>query len=92
MRRSAGETFSVDGVLRYLVLRTGRIVLWWLTAEYMIHAMYMHAIQANESYLESLPPWALGMPPPPCRIIMEGLKYRSQLGHFRPLSGYKGCE
>ncbi|XP_059929934.1 protein-cysteine N-palmitoyltransferase HHAT isoform X1 [Gadus macrocephalus] len=60
MRRSAGETFSVDGVLRYLVLRTGRIALWWLTAEYMIHAMYMHAIQANESYLESLPPWALG--------------------------------
>ncbi|CAL8298298.1 unnamed protein product [Merluccius merluccius] len=60
MRRSAEESVDADGVFRYAALRTGRIALWWLTAECMIHAMYMHAIQANETYLDSLPPWALG--------------------------------
>ena len=44
----------------YLVLRAGRICLWWFIAEYMIHVMYMHSIQANETYLQILPPWALG--------------------------------
>uniref|UniRef100_A0A3P8ULD8 Hedgehog acyltransferase n=1 Tax=Cynoglossus semilaevis TaxID=244447 RepID=A0A3P8ULD8_CYNSE len=46
--------------LHYLLLRSGRIILWWCTAEYMIHVMYMHCIQSNETYLEILPPWALG--------------------------------
>ncbi|XP_062319464.1 protein-cysteine N-palmitoyltransferase HHAT isoform X1 [Osmerus eperlanus] len=43
-----------------LLAKAGRIVVWWLTAEYMIHFMYMHSIQTNETYLEILPPWALG--------------------------------
>uniref|UniRef100_A0A3Q3WC76 Uncharacterized protein n=1 Tax=Mola mola TaxID=94237 RepID=A0A3Q3WC76_MOLML len=46
--------------LRYLVLRSGRIILWWCLAEFMIHVMYMHSIQSTETYLEILPPWALG--------------------------------
>ncbi|TRZ02234.1 hypothetical protein DNTS_017577 [Danionella cerebrum] len=37
-----------------------RLCLWWCLAEFMIHYMYMHAIQSNETYLEMLPPWALG--------------------------------
>ncbi|XP_061646387.1 protein-cysteine N-palmitoyltransferase HHAT isoform X2 [Phyllopteryx taeniolatus] len=45
---------------RYLLLRSARILMWWCIAEYMIHAMYMHAIQSNETYLEILPTWALG--------------------------------
>ncbi|XP_057704735.1 protein-cysteine N-palmitoyltransferase HHAT isoform X2 [Corythoichthys intestinalis] len=44
----------------YLLLRAARILAWWCIAEYMIHTMYMHAIQSNETYLEILPPWALG--------------------------------
>lgn len=40
--------------------KAGRVLLWWLIAEYMIHTMYMHCIQANQTYLEMLPPWALG--------------------------------
>ncbi|KAJ3610919.1 hypothetical protein NHX12_023009 [Muraenolepis orangiensis] len=60
MRRSAGERFAADAALRHVALRAGRIALWWLTAECMIHTMYMHSIQANETYLDSLPPWALG--------------------------------
>jgi len=63
MQRSAGQSFNMNSVFRVIVLRTSRIVLWWLMAEYMIHTMYMHSIQANETYLERLPPWALGMPP-----------------------------
>uniref|UniRef100_A0A8C3AS42 Hedgehog acyltransferase n=1 Tax=Cyclopterus lumpus TaxID=8103 RepID=A0A8C3AS42_CYCLU len=47
-------------VFSYLVLRVGRIILWWCIAEYLIHVMYMHSIQSNETYLEILPPWALG--------------------------------
>ncbi|XP_070981208.1 protein-cysteine N-palmitoyltransferase HHAT isoform X1 [Oncorhynchus clarkii lewisi] len=43
-----------------LLANAGRICVWWLIAEYMIHLMYMHTIQANETYLEILPPWALG--------------------------------
>ncbi|KAJ8384776.1 hypothetical protein AAFF_G00198620 [Aldrovandia affinis] len=37
-----------------------RICAWWGLAETMIHLMYMHAIQSNETYLHILPPWALG--------------------------------
>ncbi|KAK2878751.1 hypothetical protein Q8A67_019542 [Cirrhinus molitorella] len=37
-----------------------RVFVWWCLAEFMIHFMYMHAIQSNETYLEMLPPWALG--------------------------------
>lgn len=47
-------------VCRWLVLRFGRILLWWTIAEFMIHAMFMHSIQSHETYLEMLPPWALG--------------------------------
>lgn len=37
-----------------------RVFVWWCLAEFMIHFMYMHAIQSNETYLEMLPHWALG--------------------------------
>ncbi|XP_034040153.1 protein-cysteine N-palmitoyltransferase HHAT isoform X2 [Thalassophryne amazonica] len=60
MQRSAENNARNKASLIYLVLRAGRIFLWWLTAEYMIHVMYMHSIQTNETYLEILPPWALG--------------------------------
>ncbi|XP_068183283.1 protein-cysteine N-palmitoyltransferase HHAT [Antennarius striatus] len=59
MRRPA-EANADQSALWYLVFRSGRIVLWWCIAEYMIHVMYMHSIQSNETYLEILPPWALG--------------------------------
>ncbi|KAL0170055.1 hypothetical protein M9458_034651, partial [Cirrhinus mrigala] len=36
-----------------------RVFVWWCLAEFMIHFMYMHAIQSNETYMEMLPPWAL---------------------------------
>uniref|UniRef100_A0A3B5AVZ5 Hedgehog acyltransferase n=1 Tax=Stegastes partitus TaxID=144197 RepID=A0A3B5AVZ5_9TELE len=49
-----------ESALSYVVLRSGRIILWWCIAEYMIHVMYMHCIQTNETYIEILPPWALG--------------------------------
>uniref|UniRef100_A0A3P9N2Z0 Hedgehog acyltransferase n=1 Tax=Poecilia reticulata TaxID=8081 RepID=A0A3P9N2Z0_POERE len=39
---------------------SARVILWWILAEYMIHVMYMHSIHSNETYVEMLPPWALG--------------------------------
>ncbi|KAG7512906.1 hypothetical protein JOB18_042782 [Solea senegalensis] len=54
------ESDRRESAFRYLVFRSGRIILWWCIAEYMIHVMYMHTIQSNETYLEILPPWALG--------------------------------
>lgn len=60
MQRPAEESGRQTSALHYLLLRSGRIILWWCTAEYMIHVMYMHCIQSNETYLEILPPWALG--------------------------------
>lgn len=60
MQRPVEVTDSDRSVLRYVALRSGRIALWWCVAEYMIHVMYMHSIQSNETYLEILPPWALG--------------------------------
>ncbi|KAI4875902.1 hypothetical protein NFI96_021478, partial [Prochilodus magdalenae] len=40
--------------------RIVRVCVWWFLAELMIHLMYMHAIQNNETYLNILSPWALG--------------------------------
>ncbi|KAJ4948316.1 hypothetical protein JOQ06_019852 [Pogonophryne albipinna] len=60
MQRPAEECDGDTSGVIYLVLRSGRIILWWCLAEYMIHVMYMHSIQSNETYLEILPPWALG--------------------------------
>lgn len=60
MRRPAEQGDRDGSAFRYLVLRSGRIILWWSIAEYMIHVMYMHSIQSNETYLEILHPWALG--------------------------------
>ena len=60
MRRPAEECDRDEPAFSYLVLRSGRIMLWWCIAEYMIHVMYMHSIQSNETYLEILPPWAFG--------------------------------
>ncbi|XP_053730798.1 protein-cysteine N-palmitoyltransferase HHAT isoform X2 [Synchiropus splendidus] len=57
MQRPAAETKS--GVT-FLLLRAARLLLWWCIAECMIHVMYMHAIQSSQTYLEMLPPWALG--------------------------------
>ncbi|XP_054654434.1 protein-cysteine N-palmitoyltransferase HHAT isoform X1 [Dunckerocampus dactyliophorus] len=60
MQRPAEESDRHKFGFRYLLLRSGRILMWWCIAEYMIHVMYMHSIQSNETYLEILPPWALG--------------------------------
>ncbi|KAM9727977.1 protein-cysteine N-palmitoyltransferase HHAT [Menidia menidia] len=60
MQRFAEEGNKDESALRYLLLRSGRIILWWCIAEFMIHSMYMHSIQSNETYIEILPPWALG--------------------------------
>lgn len=60
MQRPAEASDGDTSALSYVALRSGRIVAWWCLAEYMIHVMYMHAIQSNETYLEILPPWALG--------------------------------
>uniref|UniRef100_A0A8D3B5A3 Protein-cysteine N-palmitoyltransferase HHAT n=1 Tax=Scophthalmus maximus TaxID=52904 RepID=A0A8D3B5A3_SCOMX len=60
MCRSGEESDKDQSLLSYLVLRSGRIILWWCIAEFMIHLMYMHSIQSNETYLKILPPWALG--------------------------------
>ncbi|XP_028279280.1 protein-cysteine N-palmitoyltransferase HHAT [Parambassis ranga] len=60
MQRSAEGSDREESTLCYLLLRSVRIVLWWCLAEYMIHVMYMHSIQSNETYIEILPPWALG--------------------------------
>ncbi|KAM9803752.1 protein-cysteine N-palmitoyltransferase HHAT [Neosynchiropus ocellatus] len=60
MQRPAAETDPATSGLMFLLLRSTRLLLWWCIAESMIHVMYMHAIQANETYLELLPPWALG--------------------------------
>ncbi|XP_055018891.1 protein-cysteine N-palmitoyltransferase HHAT [Boleophthalmus pectinirostris] len=60
IKRPAEDLGRDGAVYKFLILRTLRIVLWWGIAEYMVHAMYMHSIQSNETYLEILPPWALG--------------------------------
>ncbi|XP_041866897.1 protein-cysteine N-palmitoyltransferase HHAT [Melanotaenia boesemani] len=60
MMKSAEEKNRANSGLTYLVLRSGQILLWWSMAEYMIHIMYMHSIQSNETFLDILPPWALG--------------------------------
>lgn len=62
MQRPAEASDGNASALSYVALRSGRIAAWWCLAEYMIHVMYMHAIQSNETYLEILPPWALGTP------------------------------
>lgn len=63
MQRAAEGSDRNGSALRYAVLTSGRILLWWCLAEGLIHAMYMHSIQSNETYLEMLPPWALGESP-----------------------------
>lgn len=60
MQRAAEGSDRNGSALRYVLLTSGRLVLWWCLAECLIHAMYMHSIQSNETYLEMLPPWALG--------------------------------
>ncbi|XP_054874822.1 protein-cysteine N-palmitoyltransferase HHAT isoform X2 [Amphiprion ocellaris] len=60
MRRPAEESDREESALSYFLLRSVRIIVWWCIAEYMIHVMYMHCIQSNETYIEILPPWALG--------------------------------
>lgn len=60
MQRPAEGRDRKGSALRYALLTSGRILLWWCLAESLIHAMYMHSIQSNETYLEMLPPWALG--------------------------------
>ncbi|XP_035388584.1 protein-cysteine N-palmitoyltransferase HHAT isoform X5 [Electrophorus electricus] len=45
---------------QWLLAKLLRVCVWWCLAEFMIHVMYMHAIQNNETYLHILSPWALG--------------------------------
>ncbi|XP_070398600.1 protein-cysteine N-palmitoyltransferase HHAT isoform X2 [Nothobranchius furzeri] len=58
--RMSDEDNREESALSYFLLQSGRIILWWCLAEYMIHTMYIHLIQSNETYIEILPPWALG--------------------------------
>ncbi|XP_041921446.1 protein-cysteine N-palmitoyltransferase HHAT [Alosa sapidissima] len=52
---------GVCGVSAVCVLKSAvRLCVWWCVAETLIHCMHMHSIQGNETYLEILPPWALG--------------------------------
>ncbi|XP_035388582.1 protein-cysteine N-palmitoyltransferase HHAT isoform X3 [Electrophorus electricus] len=44
---------------QWLLAKLLRVCVWWCLAEFMIHVMYMHAIQNNETYLHILSPWAL---------------------------------
>lgn len=60
MQRPAERSDGNGSALRSALLSSGRIILWWGLAECLIHATYMHSIQSNETYLEMLPPWALG--------------------------------
>ncbi|KAM4599620.1 protein-cysteine N-palmitoyltransferase HHAT [Fundulus diaphanus] len=60
MRKSTEESNGGESALGYALVRSGRVLLWWCLAEYMIHVMYMHSIHSNETYMEILPPWALG--------------------------------
>lgn len=60
MQRSTEENNRTTFAFSHLLLRSGRILLWWCLAECLIHFMYMHSIQSNETYIEILPPWALG--------------------------------
>ncbi|XP_028323680.1 protein-cysteine N-palmitoyltransferase HHAT isoform X1 [Gouania willdenowi] len=60
MQRLTSNTSSMASAVCHMVLTSGRIVVWWFIAECMIHLMYMHSIQSNETYIEILPPWALG--------------------------------
>uniref|UniRef100_A0A8C7YTT5 Hedgehog acyltransferase n=1 Tax=Oryzias sinensis TaxID=183150 RepID=A0A8C7YTT5_9TELE len=60
MQRSTEENNRTTFAFSHLALRSGRILLWWCLAECLIHFMYMHSIQSNETYIEILPPWALG--------------------------------
>ncbi|GAA6081231.1 protein-cysteine N-palmitoyltransferase HHAT, partial [Tachysurus ichikawai] len=46
--------------LSVMLGQTLRVCLWWCLAELMIHFMYIHSIQNNETYLVVLPSWALG--------------------------------
>lgn len=70
MQRPAEASDRDKYSLRYLVLRSGRIILWWCLAEFMIHVMYMHSIQSTETYLEILPPWALGKCLSVCNFVL----------------------
>lgn len=70
MQRPTEASGSSRSTLSYVVLRSGRIIAWWCLAEYMIHVMYMHAIQSNETYLEILPPWVLGTPLSVCIFVL----------------------
>lgn len=79
MRRPAEDSDGEEGAFSYMMLRTGRILLWWLIAEYMIHVMYMHSIQTNVTYLEILPPWALGKC---CRVLGSFLKNLSSIDFY----------
>uniref|UniRef100_A0A3B3UXN8 Hedgehog acyltransferase n=1 Tax=Poecilia latipinna TaxID=48699 RepID=A0A3B3UXN8_9TELE len=60
MRKPADENSGQESVFGYVLVRSARVILWWVLAEYMIHVMYMHSIHSNETYIEMLPPWALG--------------------------------
>ncbi|XP_023183114.1 protein-cysteine N-palmitoyltransferase HHAT isoform X3 [Xiphophorus maculatus] len=74
MRKSADENSGEESVFGYVLVRSVRVILWWILAEYMIHVMYMHSIHSNETYIELLPPWALEpeMISAPCLLSASG--------------------
>lgn len=85
MQKPAEESDRHKAGARYLLLRSTRILMWWCIAEYMIHVMYMHAIQSNETYLEILPPWALGECT--CSYLSAG----TSPGFFSPGANRRTC-
>ncbi|XP_067844957.1 protein-cysteine N-palmitoyltransferase HHAT isoform X1 [Heptranchias perlo] len=58
MRRA--ETFVPKTDLFCLLLSGLRIFFWWWLTESMLHLMYIHAIQHQETILESASYWTLG--------------------------------
>ncbi|XP_014907392.1 protein-cysteine N-palmitoyltransferase HHAT isoform X1 [Poecilia latipinna] len=74
MRKPADENSGQESVFGYVLVRSARVILWWVLAEYMIHVMYMHSIHSNETYIEMLPPWALELEviSAPCLLSASG--------------------
>ncbi|KAJ8248569.1 hypothetical protein GJAV_G00243400 [Gymnothorax javanicus] len=58
MQRSGGTVSRRD--VPSLLASAVRICTCWGLAELLIHLMYMHALAGHETYLQFLPPWALG--------------------------------
>lgn len=97
MQGTSGSDASPKLGLLPLLRSAGRILAWWLLAETLVHLMYMHAIQNNETYLQILPPWALGESLLESHYafliatvyFLDVLKIPSRWYNVRPLEGFQ---